>query len=291
MVAGGLAIGGSFGTLEEEAERAGNQTLTLTYTSWHLTQGGSYSNTIYFHAPHFGIPLVATGLLTIVSGLLLVFGRGRLGTLARPAALASAGLLVGTVWTVGLVVSADLDAVTRSEDFELTWTTGSGFWLVLAGGIAAVLGGLAALLSGMAALLSGMAALFSGTPGPRADPPTPRYGFPAVRFLLPGQPTPNTPFATGADWQAPHMAPPNPPDPDPASAASNPPAPLASPDPASAPFPPTPLTSPDPDSSSASAPFIPQPAHQVDPLTGHPVGPALPVFQPTTPQTEQPPDR
>jgi hypothetical protein len=268
VVAGGVAIGGSFGTLEEEAERAGNQTLTLTYTSWHLTQGGSYSNTIYFHAPHFGIPLVATGLLTIVSGLLLVFGRGRLGTLARPAALASAGLLVGTVWTVALVVSADLDAVTRSEDFELTWTTGSGFWLVLAGGIAAVLGGLAAL--------------FSGIPHPPADPPTPRYGFPAAGSLPPGQPMPNTPFATGADLQVPHAVPSNPSDPDPASARSNPPAPLAAPDPGS-----TPASA----LAAASAPFIPQPAQQVDPLTGHPVEPALSVFQPPTPPTEQPPDR
>lgn len=171
VLAGGLAIGGSFGTLDEEAERAGDETLTLTYTSWHLTQGGSYSGRIYFHAPHFGIPLVATGLLTIVSGLLLVLGRGRIGALARPAALASAGLLVGTVWTVGLVVSADLDAVARTANFELTWTIGTGFWLVLAGGIAGVLGGLAALSRGIL-----------NAPD---DPPTPRYGFPAITTAAP----------------------------------------------------------------------------------------------------------
>lgn len=170
LVAGGLAIGGSFGTLEEEFERAGDETLTLTYTSWRLTQGGSYSNTLYFHAPHFGIPLVAAGVLTIASGLLLVLGRGRLGDLAVPAALASAGMLVGTVWAQGIVVSADLDAETSSPNFQLTWSSGIGFWLVLAGGVAAAAGGVTALLAGLR----------------RAEPPTPRYGFPA--------PVPGVPF-------------------------------------------------------------------------------------------------
>jgi hypothetical protein len=142
VLAGGLAIGGSFGTLEAEAERAGTATLTLTYTSWRLTQGGNYPTPIYFHAPHFGIPLVATGVLTIVSGLLLVLTRR---PFARPIALLSTGLLVGTVWTVGLVVSADLDAVTSGPGFALTWTSGIGCWLVLAAGIAAVAGGVVLL--------------------------------------------------------------------------------------------------------------------------------------------------
>lgn len=174
LVAGGLAIGGSFGKLEEEFERAGDETLTLTYTSWRLTQGGSYSNTLYFHAPHFGIPLVAAGVLTIASGLLLVLGRGRLGELARPAALASAGMLVGTVWTQGMVVSADLDAETRGANFQLTWTSGIGFWLVLAGGVVGAAGGVTALL---------------GRPR-RAEPPTPRYGFPTSVPSVPFVPVP-----------------------------------------------------------------------------------------------------
>lgn len=167
VVAGGLAIGGSFGELEEEAERAGNETLTLTYTAWHLTQGGTYPQPIYFHAPHFGIPLVITGLFTIVGGLLLVFARNRVAKFAKPAAVAAAGLLVGTVWTVGLVVSADLDAVTHSEDFDLTWHSGAGFWLVLVGGIAAMIGGLITLF--------GNAVLHD-----RAEPPTPQFGIPVV---------------------------------------------------------------------------------------------------------------
>jgi hypothetical protein len=176
VIAGGLAIGGSFGKLEEESERAGDQTLTLTYTSWRLKQGGNFTDTIYFHAPHFGIPLVAAGLLTVLGGLLLILGRGRLGTLARPVAVTSAGLLVGTVWTVGLVVSADLDAVTRNPDFELDWTSGIGFWLLVGGGAAAVVGGLVALL-------------MDATPtAAREEPPTPRYGFPAIQGI-PGSPS------------------------------------------------------------------------------------------------------
>jgi hypothetical protein len=147
VAAGGLAIGGSFGELEEEVERAGAATLTLTYTSWRLTQGGSYATPIYFHAPHFGIPLVAAGVLTLVGGLLLLLGgRPSVRPGGKPIALVSAGLLVGTVWTVALVVSADLDAVTSGAGFALTWTSGIGFWLVLAAGIAAVAGSAVLLL-------------------------------------------------------------------------------------------------------------------------------------------------
>ncbi|HEX4725182.1 MAG TPA: hypothetical protein VH333_21915 [Pseudonocardiaceae bacterium] len=146
-VAGGLAVGGSFGMLEEESEQAGNQTLTLSYTSWHLTQGGNYPGKIYFHAPHFGYPLVATGVIAVIGGLLLVLGRGSLARLAAPIAAVGAGMLVGTVWTMGMVVSADLDAVDKTAGFQLTWTSGIGFWLVLGAGVAAAGGGILALLT------------------------------------------------------------------------------------------------------------------------------------------------
>jgi hypothetical protein len=143
-VAGGLAVGGSFGLLVKESEQAGNQTLTLSYTSWRLVQGGNYPTKIYFHAPHFGIPLVATGVLVVVGGLLLMTGRVRI---AAPLAAAAAGMLVGTVWTMAMVVSADLDAVDRTAGFQLSWTSGIGFWLVLAAGVAAAIGGVLALLT------------------------------------------------------------------------------------------------------------------------------------------------
>lgn len=170
IVAGGLAIGGSFGLLDEEAERAGDATITLSYTSWQLVQGGTYSEPVYFHAPHFGIPLLVAGLMVIAGGLLLVLGRGRAGAFARPLALASAGLMVGTVWTVALVVSADLGAVAKGANFELTWSTGTGFWLILAGGAAATVGGLLVLF---------------GRTATADEPVTPRYGVPMGRHARP----------------------------------------------------------------------------------------------------------
>jgi uncharacterized membrane protein YphA (DoxX/SURF4 family) len=142
VVAGALAVGGSFGTLEEEFERAGAATLTLTYTSWRLVQGGSYTETLYFHAPRFGIPLVVAGALAIVAGVLLALD---IGPLTRPSAVGAAGLLVGTVWTVGLVVSADVDAVTSGPGLTLTWSIGTGFWLVLAAGVVALATGVTVL--------------------------------------------------------------------------------------------------------------------------------------------------
>lgn len=138
VAAGGLAIGGSFGGLAEEFERAGARTLTLTYTSWQLIQGGTFGGQLYFHAPRFGIPLVVAGSLTGAGGVLLALGRWprpvRLGTVA------AAGLLVGVVWTIGLVVAADLDAVTSGPGYAVTWRTGVGWWLVVAAGVAALLG-------------------------------------------------------------------------------------------------------------------------------------------------------
>jgi hypothetical protein len=138
VAAGGLAIGGSFGGLATETERAGGRTLTLTYTSWRLIQGGTFGTPIYFHAPRFGIPLVVAGTVTAAAGGLLASGRW-----ARPVRLgagAAAGVLVGTVWTVGLVVSADLDAVTSGPGYSVTWQSGAGLWLVVAAGAAALLG-------------------------------------------------------------------------------------------------------------------------------------------------------
>jgi hypothetical protein len=143
VFAGGLAVGGSFGTLQEEFERAGASTLTLTSTSWRLVQGGSFTETLYFHAPHFGIPLVAAGALAAAAAVLLSLD---VGAFARPLAVGAAGLLVGTVWTVGLVVSADVDAVTAGPNLVLSWTIGAGFWLVLAAGVLALAGGVTLLV-------------------------------------------------------------------------------------------------------------------------------------------------
>lgn len=142
-LAGGLAVGGSFGTLAEEFERAGAATLTLTYTTWRLTQGGSFTQSLYFHAPHFGIPLVVAGVLAVAAGVLLALDPG---PVIRPLAVGAAGLLVGTVWTVGMVVSADLDAVTSGSNLRVTWSVGAGFWLVLTGGVLALAGGTTVLI-------------------------------------------------------------------------------------------------------------------------------------------------
>lgn len=143
VAAGGLAAGGSFGTLEEEFERAGAETLTLTYTSWQLVQGGSVTESLYFHAPHFGIPLVVAGGLAILAGVLLSLD---LVPLVRSLAIGAAGLLVGAVWTVGLVVSADVDAVTSGPNLTVSWVIGAGFWLVLAAGVLSLAGGVIMLV-------------------------------------------------------------------------------------------------------------------------------------------------
>jgi hypothetical protein len=180
VIAGGLAIGGTFGLLERETQKTDdNQVLTLSYTSWKLTKGGTFDATIYFHAPHFGIPLAVAGAFTLAGGLLLMFGRGRLADLARPVSLASAGLLVGTVWTMGMVTSADLSATHHEEGFDLAWDPGIGLWLLLAAGVFAVVGGL-------------MTLFLVGPTGrtARVEPATPRFGIPSLAGQAPQGPQP-----------------------------------------------------------------------------------------------------
>jgi hypothetical protein len=143
VAAGGLAVGGSFGTLDEEFERSGAATLTLTYTSWRLVQGGSFTESLYFHAPRFGIPLLVAGALAVAAALLLTLD---VTPMARPLAIAAGGLLAGTVWTVSLVVSADLDAVTSGPNFTVAWAVGAGLWLVLAAGVLALAGAVTSLI-------------------------------------------------------------------------------------------------------------------------------------------------
>jgi hypothetical protein len=173
VVAGGLAVGGTFGLLERETERASNnQAITADFTSWHLTTVSNGAATVYVHAPHFGIPVTTAGLLTIVGALLLVFGRGRFATLARPVAVASAALLVGTVWSMAMVLSANFDSAHHEAGFDLVYTAGIGFWLLLAAAALAVVGGVLALLAPGTDLAE------------RVEPATPRYGIPAL-----GQPT------------------------------------------------------------------------------------------------------
>jgi hypothetical protein len=73
--------------------------------------------------------------------------RGHLARLVGSVAAVGAGMLVGTVSAIGMVVSADLDAVDRTVNFQLTWSSGIGFWLVLAAGVTGAAGGILALLA------------------------------------------------------------------------------------------------------------------------------------------------
>jgi hypothetical protein len=177
VVAGGLAIGGTFGLLERQAQTSGGSKLSLDYTSWKVTESSGVPQTLFFHAPHFGIPLVVAGLLALLGGLLLVLGKGRLAELARPAAIAGAALLVGVVWSMGMTVSSDLDSAHDEADLHYTVTGGIGLWLLLAAGVLAAAGGIMALV-----------ALGNDGPGRtgRVEPETPRYGIPALGG--PGQP-------------------------------------------------------------------------------------------------------
>jgi uncharacterized membrane protein YphA (DoxX/SURF4 family) len=179
VLAGALGVGSTFAMLERQVQTiGGGHDVTLDYSAWKVTPAaGSVVTPLTFHAPHFGIPLTAAGVLTLLGGLLLVLGKDRLATLARPVALASAGLLVGTVWAVGMTLSADFDAAHTEEDFKLEVSGGLGLWLLLAAGVLAAIGGLMALL-----LLRGDSdepiIAFGGTG--RVEPATPRYGFPAL---------------------------------------------------------------------------------------------------------------
>jgi hypothetical protein len=116
------------------------------------------------HVARYGIPLTVVSMVLIV-GAVLVFGRAR--NAGRITLVAGGAGMVAAVWMLGMDLSATLSYNQETNGTTLHYASGTGFWVLLAGGVVA--------------LITLGLALFSGrrprTPGIAAAPP---FGYPGA---------------------------------------------------------------------------------------------------------------
>ncbi|HWD04980.1 MAG TPA: hypothetical protein VG674_21280 [Amycolatopsis sp.] len=88
------------------------------------------------HVAHYGIPLTVAAVALLI-GAVLVFTRVR--GAARILLITGSAAVVAAVWTMTMDVSATLSYEQRTSELIAHYTTGTGFWLLLGGGVVAVL--------------------------------------------------------------------------------------------------------------------------------------------------------
>jgi hypothetical protein len=135
VLAAGLAIGGSFATLDvfrsHGTDPSLNDVNTTTANAWSLvyTPASDTGDRVQY----LGYALSVGALLALAAAVLLVLTGPRLATFARAAAPVAAGLLFGVTLTVAMSVLTDLGFNIHDPDFVETVSPGLGFWLVLGG--------------------------------------------------------------------------------------------------------------------------------------------------------------
>jgi hypothetical protein len=120
------------------------------------------------HVAHYGIPLAVTSVV-LLAGAVLVFGRAR--NAGRITLVAGGAGVAAAVWMLGMDVSSTLSYNQETNGTKLHYSSGTGFWVLLAGGVVALITLGLALFSGRRPRPPGIvAAPPFGYPGP------PQYG-------------------------------------------------------------------------------------------------------------------
>ncbi|MEU4668684.1 hypothetical protein AB0F91_12100 [Amycolatopsis sp. NPDC023774] len=88
------------------------------------------------HVARFGIPITVAAVVLLI-GAVLVFTRARAA--ARIVLITGSAGLVAAVWTMSMDVSASLSYEQKTSVIVAHYTTGTGFWVMLGGGVIAVL--------------------------------------------------------------------------------------------------------------------------------------------------------
>ncbi|WP_103351652.1 hypothetical protein [Amycolatopsis sp. CA-128772] len=154
-----------------------SQTITAWSRSFAVEPGAEakkfYEQT---HVARYGIPLTA-GAVVLLAGAGLAFAGARrtagpgLRAGARTALVAGAAGVTAAVWMLGMDVSATLSYETDEGTVKSHYATGTGFWLLLGGGIVALVTLVVAVLAGRRA----PAAIAGGPPpAPYAAPAYPQ---------------------------------------------------------------------------------------------------------------------
>ncbi|MEV6827831.1 hypothetical protein [Amycolatopsis sp. NPDC051102] len=130
------------------------------------------------HVARYGIPLSA-GAVVLLAGAGLAFAGARrsagpgLRSGARTALVAGAAGVTAAVWMLGMDVSATLSYETDEGTVKSHYATGTGFWLLLGGGVVALVTLVFAVLAGRRAPATAVAG--GPPPGPYGAQPYPQY--------------------------------------------------------------------------------------------------------------------
>jgi hypothetical protein len=148
LVAGTMALGGSFGALSVyRSESGATPARTTTTTGWGLYEDPVREQELPIPIIRFGIPLTAAAALVLVVALLLVLSARRAGAAGTVRALGvgGGGLLIGVVSVVWLqLVSIDQNVAAAAEPgglasgFRASYDIGVGGYLILAGALVAL---------------------------------------------------------------------------------------------------------------------------------------------------------
>jgi hypothetical protein len=209
------------------------------------------------HVARYGIPLTA-GAVVLLAGAGLAFAGARrsaragLRSGARTALVAGGAGVAAAVWMLGMDVSATLSYESDEGTIRSHYATGTGFWMLLGGGVLALMALVFAVLAGRRAAAE---AQTGPTPGPYGAPgpyqqqsrpyPVPPQQYPGAYPVqgggpYPGQggspyPGPGAPYPGAASQ--PGAGPAGQPGVGPASGPSSQPFPAQSGGPSSQPFP------------------------------------------------------
>jgi hypothetical protein len=152
-----------------------------------------YENT---HVSRYGIPLTAGALVLLVGAGLAFAGSDRVKRAGRTVLVIGAAGVAGAVWMLGMDVSATLSFDQTTGQFQSDYATGTGFWLLLGGGVVAVAVLGLALLAGRKPAMPRQFAAYQPAvqPGYGGPPSQPFPTQPPVSHPFPAQPPISQPF-------------------------------------------------------------------------------------------------
>jgi hypothetical protein len=145
------------------------------------------------HVARYGIPLTAGALVLLAgAGLALAGTRRSAGpgvrSAARTALVAGGAGVTAAVWMLGMDVSSALSYETDDASIKTHYATGTGFWLLLGGGVLALLTLVSAVLAGRRPPVAAPAGPYPQQSRPYPGPPQ-QYGQPHPGYP-PSQPFP-----------------------------------------------------------------------------------------------------
>lgn len=151
LLSAGLAVGGSFPTLERSVYWGGSDkdelSVEITNNVWGVTRryGEDVSAGPIGHGPLFGVPLTVAAILAVVAGIMLLATARWAAVVPRLLAMAGGGALTGVAIAACLFAEAEASWSGDDEALRITTSYGPGMWLLVAAVLIAITGTIAAL--------------------------------------------------------------------------------------------------------------------------------------------------